>query len=236
MKGIPGLILAVVLGIAGALFNWAYLASRSSQEETVAFVGIKEGTTVNRGEALREGDIEAVRIPKRWVGNLTDFAVLDEAKGGVVGRPVWRTMTGPRLLLGEDLVTPPEELRLDDSDVMWIPVDTRAFVPSLVMPGDRVSFLVPRSKIPTPGMPGNAAAASGLDKPIGPFTILALGNRLGSPAVMRAAKAPQLQENVLAIRVSDNIAGERERAEKLWKLLQSTNFRQVGVVLHNRKN
>ena len=35
---------------------------------------------------------------------------------------------------------------------------------------------------------------------IGPFKILALGNRLGSPEVMRAAKMPQLQENVLAIR------------------------------------
>ena len=43
MKGIQGLIVAIGLGVAGAMFNWAYLASRSSQEATVSFVGIKEG-------------------------------------------------------------------------------------------------------------------------------------------------------------------------------------------------
>ena len=35
MKGIHGLILAIGLGIAGALFNFAYLANRSRDVEKV---------------------------------------------------------------------------------------------------------------------------------------------------------------------------------------------------------
>ncbi len=243
MKGIQGLIVAGVLGIAAALLNWAYLHSRTSEEEMVAFVGIKEGKTINRGDALHEDDLVPLRIPARWVGNLKDFAVPYAAKQTVVGQPVWRTLAGECLLLGEDLKTPPQELKLDEGEsVMWIPVDTRAFVPSLVVPGDMVSFLVARPVVPTPirsgaesSTPSNDNASASPVETIGPFKILALGNRLGNPEVMRAAKMPQLQESVLAIRVSNHVAGERERAEKLWSLLQATNFRQVGVTLHNRK-
>ncbi|MBU4398900.1 MAG: hypothetical protein KKE86_06135 [Planctomycetes bacterium] len=245
MKGIQGLILAIGLGVAGALFNWAYLAGRSSREEMVAFVGIKGNVTVNRGEMLRDDDLVPVRIPLRLVGNLKDFAMLYGDKGTVIGQRVCRNMTGECLLLRDDLTTPPQKLDLEEGEsVMWIPVDTRAFVPSLVKPGDMVSFLVSRPSLPTPAVPGRprGPADDGDDSPsgpietIGPFKILALGNRLGSSEVMRAAKVPQLQESVLAIRVSDHVAGERRMAEKLWSLLQAANFRNVGVTLHNRKD
>ncbi len=242
MKGIQGLIIAIVLGILGALCNWAYLAGRASQEETVAFVGVRDGRTVNRGETLRDDDLVAIKIPARLAGNLKNLAVLFDAKQSVVGQPVWRTMTGECLLMNDDIKTPPSELKLEEGEtVMWIPVDTRAFVPSLVRPGDMVSFKVGRPSGPTPAGRGDglkpiASSSSGPDEPIGPFKILALGNRLGSPEVMRAAKMPQLQENVLAIRVSSHVPGEKERANTLFELLQATNFRQVGVVLHNRKS
>ena len=52
MKGVQGIIVAMGLGTVGALLNWAYLAGRSGEEASVSFVGIKEGQTVNRGEAL----------------------------------------------------------------------------------------------------------------------------------------------------------------------------------------
>ena len=54
MRGIQGVIVAIGLGIAAGLLNWLYLASLSSQETTVSFVGIAQGQTVNRGETLRE--------------------------------------------------------------------------------------------------------------------------------------------------------------------------------------
>ena len=136
---------------------------------------------------------------------------------------------------------------------MWIPVDTRTFVPSLVVPGDMVSFLVVRPLGPTPAVRGRPAAPDGNaadDKEeteekgrpagsietIGPFKILAVGNRLGTSEVMRAAKLSQLQENVLTVRVSNRVPGERQRAERLYALLQATNFQKAGVLLHPRKD
>ena len=93
-------------------------------------------------------------------------------------------------------------------------MDTKAFVPSLVTPGDKVSFLVsvpPRANVPTPGptrrcregrrcrgvgvgiaeprcggRPG-LWAQSGATEVIGPFTVVSLGNRLSSADVFKAA-------------------------------------------------
>jgi len=261
MKGVQGLILAIGLGVAGALFNWAYLYNSSRDVEKINFIGIKPGATINRGEVLREDQLVPVGIPERWVGNLKDFALLWDTRQTVIGSPVWRTIGGETLLLAEDLKTPPQELKLGENErAMWIPVDTRGFVPSLVLPGDTVSFIASRSQMgaPTPAKPpeqpadgaGNelASAPTGPTEIIGPFTILSLGNRLGSPEVMRAAKIPQVQENVMTIAVkvikvkknpddpkSPEYEELEEKAATLWKVLQATNFRQVGVLLHERK-
>lgn len=232
MKGIQGVIIAVGLGIAGSLFNWAYLTSRSSQDATVSFVGIKDGQTVNRGEVLRDEHLVKLSIPERWIGNLKDFAVLFSARETVVGRPVWRTLSGECLLLNDDLKTPPEALKLEEGEqIMWIPVETRTFVPSLISPGDEVMFLVPRL---TPAAPGKVAGnevnaappLSATTSEIGPFRVRALGNRLGSAQVWSAAKIPQVQENVIGISVRPE---EKKKAMALWDILQATNFRQVGI-------
>ena len=50
MKGIQGLIIAIGLGIAGALFNFAYLYSRAQKDEAEDFIGIDPKVTVARGE------------------------------------------------------------------------------------------------------------------------------------------------------------------------------------------
>lgn len=239
MKGIRGLIIAIGLGIAGALCNWSYLASRVNQEQTVGFVGIKQGKTINRGEIFRDEDLVEIKIPLRWVGDLKEVAVLADAGGRetVPGQRAWRTMTGERILLREDLTTPPEEsreLNLEEGETaMWVPVDTRTFVPSLLKPGDRVTFKVAKPSGPTPAGRG---AAPGPFEDIGPFTILALGNRLGRADLMRSAKMPLYQENVLMIRVSSHVPDEKKNADHLLELLQATNFRMVGVVLHSRKD
>jgi hypothetical protein len=243
MQGIKGLIIAIGFGIAGALLNFAYLQSKASKEEKVAFVGIKAERTVNRGQVLAEEDITPVSIPKLWVGNLDTLGVLYESKTSVLGQKALRNLTGERLLLRDDFGTPPPELNLEPGEELrWIPVDTRAFVPSLVSPGDRVSFLVTRPVGPTPAVrgltprpnPDEAAANVGMSETIGPFTILALGNRLSSAKVWGADKKPQIQENVLGIRVKKD-GNERQAADKLWQLLEATNFHQVGVVLLSRK-
>ncbi len=238
MKGVQGIIVAIGLGAVGALLNWAYLAGRSNQDAMVSFIGIKDGQTVNRGEPLRDEQLVELKIPERWVGNLREFAVLYAAKEAVLGRPVWRTLSGQCLLLGDDLKTPPEGLKLDEGEeIMWIPVESRAFVPALVSPGDAVMFLVPRLTPALAGNPGGristakagedaAPAESGTTREMGPFQVRALGNRLGSAQVWAAAKIPQTQENVIGISVKP---GEKKKALALWDLLQATNFRQVGV-------
>ena len=81
----------------------------------------------------------------------------------------------------------------------------------------------------------SAPPAEGPTEIIGPFKILALGNRLGKTEVMKAAKIPQVQENVImvSVKVVDN---ELEpKAQKLWGLLQVTGSQQMGILLHPRK-
>ena len=267
MKGIQGLIIAAGLGVAAMLLNYFYLAGEASKMAMVSFVGIKPDAIVGRGERLIPENLVPVEIPANRVGNLKDFAFLWSEKSTIENASTWRTLSDCSLVLRSDIKTPPPELELGpDERAMWIPVDARAFVPSLVRPGDMVYFKVPAGPqmvmdaltsakteaAPKPADSEDVANAFDPKAPvwgnnaktsvnvietetIGPFKVLSLGNRLGSADVMRAAKIPQLQENVLTIRVSTKVPGEVERAKKLWSRLQSVNFRQVGIELQGRK-
>jgi hypothetical protein len=249
MKGIQGLLIAIALGIAGAFFNWKYLDNKSGKAEMVEFVGIKPDRDIQLGQMLREADIVPVPIPKGAVGNLNDFAVRWSARSAALNEPVTTNIPRGSLLLRDYQDTPPQELNLAANErAVWVPVDTRAFVASLVEPGDLVTFLIStgRSGIPTPAPPmdpgdpeefiqRNVPSGGGLEQ-IGPFEVLALGNRLGSTDVLRGVKKPQTQENVMAIRATvdqqDNLSTD---VLKLMRLVSETNFRPVGVVLHPRK-
>ncbi|MGQ9574038.1 MAG: hypothetical protein ACUVUC_01845 [Thermoguttaceae bacterium] len=275
MKGIHGLIVAIGLGIAGALINFAYLYSKSRDVERVGFIGIKPKVTVARGEPLREEHLEEVLVPRMSVGNLKDFAVLYSARQTVIGSPVWRTLAGGSLLLQADLRTPPPELSFGqnlkagvEERAMFVPIDTRRIVPSLIEPGDYVTFLAPGfDGNPTPAGvassgPGPASGTSDSTDPeakpgtlrpepagtgtthrrqpadgielIGPFKILSLGNRLGSAEVMRAARIPQTQENVMTILVRLENGKLQPEAARLVRLLEETNYRPLGYLLHPR--
>ena len=252
MKGLHGLALAVVLGLAGAALNWFYLSNKGRDTEKVAFVGIAADTDVDRGQRLEEANLVKVEIPKQWVGNLEEFAILYQDKQTVIGSPVWRERPGGSLLLRQDLKTPPPELKFGkDERVLWVPVDSRTFVPALVEPGDKVTFITTPSAFgyPTPAeepdlevdpaaeplMPAPALAAATIDQ-IGPFEVLALGNRLGSSDVHRASGGRQFQENVMAIRLKVDANGDlAPDAEKLLRLLHETNWRPMGILLHSRE-
>ncbi len=257
MKGIQGLILAVGLGIAGALFNWAYLANRTSDKVNEYFIGIKRDVTLNCGDTIKADYIVPVGLPRDAVGNLKDFAVVYDPKTtaemqSVVGQKVWRMIQGPRFLLKDDLKTPPPELRLEPGETaMFVPIDTRSIVTSLIVPGDQVMFLISENVPgrPTPAAPPASAArgepipdpANAADnfggapsapiKKIGPFKVLSIGNRLGSAEVMKSARIPQLQENVMTISVK---AKDEAKALDLQSRLDATNYRQVGVMLISR--
>ncbi|MCC6124576.1 MAG: hypothetical protein IT426_06425 [Pirellulales bacterium] len=257
MKGMQGLILAVVLGIVGAVFNLAYLMNRSSEKENVYFIGLKRDMMLNPGDKIKVEQIETVGIPKNSVGNLRDFAVLYESdtpleRHSVVGDKVERVIKGGRLLLKDDFSTPPPELKLEpDESAMFVPIDTRSIVTSLIVPGDQVMFLVSKTVPgkPTPAAPPAfsppgepiadpanaeepAAASSAPIEKIGPFKVLSIGNRLGTAEVMKSARIPQQQENVMTIGVK---AKDEAKALYLQSRLEATNYRQVGVRLLPRQ-
>ena len=147
MKGIHGLIVAIVLGAAGAAANFWYLNTEAQKKDMVAFIGIKKGVILGRGEKLAEEKLVKVEIPKNQVGNLRDYACLWGECVGVRDKPVWRTLDssntdGGLLLLRGDYRTPPPELQLGKGEKgEFVPVP-RNFDTSHVDPGDRVSFRV----------------------------------------------------------------------------------------------
>lgn len=240
MKGVSGLVIALTLGIVGAFCNWFYLAQKAKELDAEYFIGIARDVSLNPGDRFKESDLVAVPLPKLSVGNLEQSAVLWNDRTTVLGMAATRSYLPGELLLRQDLRTPPTldvKKQLGDNEIlMWIPVDTRTFVAALVDPGDWVSFVIPKSAaaVPTPlpetDVPVRGAAAAA--ETIGPFRIVALGNRLGTPQVLRAAGMSPSQENVMAVAVRTINGALDETGQKLSELLRVTNFQQVQVLLH----
>lgn len=250
MKGIRGLIVAVGLGLAAAILNYFYLAAEAQKIKRIAFIGI-QSHAVMRGERLMEDNFTKIEIPADAAGDLKDFACLWDEVPSVKGRVTWRTLKEGSLLLRSDIETPIKELELAKGEsIVWLPLGPQSFVPSLVRPGDMVSFIVPRS--PTPAVVRPVGVEDGSDtapkledlggvqplghgsacETIGKFQILSVGNRLGDPELMRKEKIPQLQEHMLGIRVKSSDTREKALADKLLERLQATNYRQVQVIKH----
>jgi hypothetical protein len=245
------LAISLSLGVLAAFLNWLYLMEKGKGVASETFIGIAPGMSVQRGDIFAERHFAKVVIPKNHVGALNEFAIKWNALQSVVGMPANRNYEPGELVVALDLETAPRELELQGPDerAMWIPVDTRTFVPSLVKPGDSVSFLVTSSPAPfdevadsgddpplprsTPTPPA-AQGQAGQVETIGPFRVLSLGNRLGSAEVMRASGISQQQENVMTISVRETAGQLDPKAQKLWSLLRASGFREVGVLLHPR--
>lgn len=247
MKGNIALPIAAGLALAGAVLNWIYLDTKAQQLEKIAFLCVAPGATIRPGDRFTEEKLVPLPIPRNNVSEvLAKEAIHYDDRGTVVGMAAVRLHREGEIILRQDLKTPPTALALNkDKEVaIFIPVDTRTFIPSLVSAGDLVSFIVggvptPAApldtengdeNVPTPALP----VVPGKAELIGPFKVLSLGNRLGSAEVLKASGLPQMQENVMTIS-AEVIGNELDpKAAKLWKLLQANGFRQVGVVLHAR--
>ena len=254
MRSSHALILAIVLGGLGALLNLLYLRNKSEDvRNKVQFVGI--ASEVKPGERLLRKHLKKVPIPTSQAQILDKFAFRFDGVETVINKPVSRLLTEGSLLLEDDLRTPPPELKLGENELAWpIPVDTRAFVPSLIRPGDEVWFLGAATPIavPTPAVeepipesgsngpealiPTGPSVKPGSSRIIGPFTVLALGNRLGSAEVMRAAKIRQVQENVMLVKVIMDKQGRLESpGNELLGLLEATGSRPLGYFWRPRR-
>lgn len=241
MRGLQGVVIAGAFGIVGAVSNWLYIAQQADRMERVSFIAIEADAQVNVGDRFREQHFQKVDIPKNRIGNLDQIAVLWRDRLTAVGLPSARSYLGGEILLRQDLETPAKRDLNDligaDERVLWLPVDSRTFNPQHVNPGDEVSFKIPNfatvhDEPAADVTPAGSTGTSSHSEIIGPFRILALGNRKGRLEVRRASGMSGGAENVLAISVK--IAGNalEPKAERISEILQLTNFQGVQVLLH----
>src|SRR5579862_4592249 len=125
MKGAPGLLIAVGLGIVGAICNWIYLANKASQMEMVNFISIAEEAKINPGDKFIEAHFAPVAIPNQAARNLEKVAIKWDAKATVIGQSATKSYSQGDLVFHQDLKTPPEldikKMLAVDERVLWIP-------------------------------------------------------------------------------------------------------------------
>lgn len=258
-----GLLIAASLAIVAGVLNWQYLEQKTKEIEMVSFMAIADGQRLDAGDTFEEGHFAPVEIPRKNARYLEDTAVYFGDRHTVIGMKALRPYGTGDLILRQELRTPPAELNLaKDEMAMWVPVGGSSFVPSLITPGDNVSFYLPKlksfggSRRPTePNQEGPPENPESVEDPnewnfdgvqpqeftadsadlIGPFRVVSVGKRLGSDRVSRASGQRAGQDNNLgiAIRRLPN-GGFEPNAEKLRKRIIAAGFRHAGVLLHPR--
>ena len=98
------------------MLNFAYLAGRARDIEQVGYIQIRSGATVEKGHRLTADDLEELRVPSNAQGNLKEVAYSWKDVGSVSGLPIYHTLTGPRVLLREDMRTPEVQLTLEKDE------------------------------------------------------------------------------------------------------------------------
>jgi len=227
MKAVPGLIVALILGGAAVVFNWIYLEKKASEYQVVSFLGIRDGARIQLGETLLEEHFAEVPVPRRHADKLMKYVYLYHDKATVTGIKATRDYEGGDLVHLEDYRTPATNVQLaDDQRLIWVTVDSRAFVPALVNPGDQLTFV-----FPGPSAAGGREGAASAAETLGPFTIGALGTRLGDARVARGHSSGRAEERQVGI-IAKVEGGQLEgRALRLLELTAGSN-RTVAVALH----
>lgn len=250
MKGTSGLILAIFLGALAMLLNWAYLENKRSEIKTVSLAGIAAGTKLDKGETLREEHLQEIQIPAANATSLASLAYLYEDRKSLIGMRTLREYQEGDLILRRDYRTLPAEITLaQDERLIWIPVDSRSFVPELLNPGDDVTFLVPLAQTTSRGEAASASEES--EEPaetasllptaplapsdaFGPFRVASIGSRLASQSLASASRTATMQDRQVGIIVKAKNQSLEPRALQLLDRLQRNDYRQVSVVLHPR--
>ncbi|MBL8850818.1 MAG: hypothetical protein JNG89_14145, partial [Planctomycetaceae bacterium] len=194
-----------------------------------------KGVQLNIGDPFEEGDLEPVPIPRDRSGNLIERAPLWSARTAVLGYGANRVFHGGEILLNSDTEAPAvrnlAETLQDDEVARWVPIDTRAVVPEQINPGDLVSFDVGAAG-PTPAGSGGAAGS----RLIGPFRVLALGNRREPTNVSQSARPRGgSAANTIAIVIKLQGDAYEPRATELFNALRSVGAQGVGVQLHSAR-
>ena len=244
MKGINGLIVAALLGVAGAVCNFVYIRNEAAGYEKVSFVAIRSSAQINPGVAFAEEDFEQVDIPRANLGGIEKVAVKWDDRWAAVGIFAVKSYQGGELLLHQDLLATPVvriEDKLEEGEIDWaVPVDPRLFVSEHYNPEDEVYFFAP----PTPleGVPGRAGptpVTPPKDAPsfAGPFRILAIGARTGTVEVQRAAgrrSSSSSREDVIVVPLKFDVKKFSDDSEKLRQMTET--FKGQGLRVAKRSS
>jgi hypothetical protein len=225
MKGIQGLLIAVVLGLVGFGFNMVYLNS-SRDFDHASFIGVRRSASVKRGTPLTKSHLEKITIPKEFVGNLNEYALPWNDLDAIVGRSSIRNYDIGGLLLRNDFRTARDELQLLGKETaVSVPIDTRTTIPSQIIPGDtRVSFYLPsRGKDPARGGRGNWTK---------PFDVLSVGLRMGSNEVINGQRGRSSRENMLTLMATNEDGKTNPEMTILLNHLADNNFKPLRLKLH----
>jgi len=171
-----------------------------------------------------------VPVPKTYAEKLKDYVFLYRDKATVVGINATRDYEGGDLVHLEDYRTPAATIELEsDERLIWVAVDSRAFVPALVNPGDQLTFVFPAA-----GGGAGPASAGETAETLGPFTIAALGTRLGDIDVARGHGSGRAEERQVGIIAK--VEGGKLEGQAL-RLLELTTGRDriAAVALHPRR-
>lgn len=235
MKGAQGLIVAVFFGLLGIALNWVYLQNKLRDADTVQFLGIADGVSIKTGDLIQEADLVPVPVPEFNAKKLKPFVYLYADVNTIAGTRSTRVLEGGELFTRHDYRTPPPELELKENErLIWVTVSNSGFVPSLLNPGDQITFIIPTPTRNSTGAANPAAATAVAYEEVGPFRIKTLGNRLGSKAVMDADHTPQVQERDIGIIIVEENGKKEPKAVKLLELLARSNRRDVSIQLDQR--
>ncbi len=246
MKGFTGLLIAAILGLAGAVCNWLYLQRASNTLGRVSFISIRPDVQLNVGDPIKEEHLQRIDLPNNAAGNLSSVAPEWSAKAAVIGQRANRIFNGGEILLEMDLAAPAQQQlakTLQENEVaFWVPIDPRSVVAEQINPGDLVSFEVPRSALTggTATVPAStpplAAAATEKAEIIGPFRVLAIGARREPINVQQAFRGRAGSETTLTI-IAELKQGQLDPlSTRLSEVLGSQNRQGLIVLLHSARH
>jgi len=249
MKGFTGLLIAAILGLAGAVCNWLYLQRASNTLDRVSFIAIKPDVQLNIGDAIEEDQLLKIDLPGTAAGNLSTVAPQWSAKEAVIGQRANRIFLGGEIILEMDLAAPAQQQlakTLQENEVaFWVPIDPRSVVAEQINPGDLVSFEVPAAILPMAALPSEAdPGATGGPKPssgaapevLGPFRVLAIGARREPINVQQAFRGRQGTETTLTI-VAELQKGQLDPlTARLSAALGTRNRQGLIVLLHSARH
>lgn len=235
MKGFPGVMIAAGLGLLGAILNWFYISQQAADYEKVAFVAVKSGASMKVGDKFSESQLMKVEIPRAHLSNLDKIAIPWSERYAVIGDTAKKVYVGDELIFQSDLrstgVKRPIELLRDNEVAISVAVNTGSFVSSRVNPGDFISFAVPKLTVAAPRAVSSGQSSSSDTELVGPFRILMVGNRTGSPNAFKASGGSARQENVITVSVKYENGQFEAKAKRLFEIKQLFGSEQVQVVL-----